>query len=95
MLTPPSFDAAYLSNPPPPYPAGSRRVGEQGSVLVRVFVSEQGLPARVELRESSGYTRLDEAAVTAVRHWKFVPARRGSTPVSAWVVVPISFSLRS
>jgi protein TonB len=49
----------------------------------------------VELRESSGHPRLDDAAAAAVRRWRFVPARRGEQPVGAWVLVPISFNLRS
>jgi protein TonB len=94
-LVPPSFGADYLKNPPPVYPAASRRIGEEGKVVLRVFVSEQGAPAKIEMRTSSGHVRLDEAAVATVAQWKFVPARRGDTPVGAWVLVPISFSLRS
>lgn len=94
-LTPPSFNAAYLNNPAPSYPALSRRIGEEGRVLLRVHVSEQGLATQVQLRTSSKHPRLDEAALEAVRRWRFVPARRGDQPVAAWVLVPISFSLRS
>ena len=91
----PSFTAAYLNNPAPAYPALSRRMGEEGKVMLRVFVNAQGLPDEVQLRTTSGHPRLDDAALTTVRQWKFVPARRGDTAVSAWVLVPISFSLRS
>ena len=94
-LVAPRFDAAYLNNPAPPYPPLSRRLGEQGRVMVRVFVEPGGAPAQVELRASSGHRRLDAAAVEAVRRWRFVPARRGAEPVGAWVLVPISFNLRS
>lgn len=94
-LVAPRFDAAYLNNPPPPYPPLSRRLGEQGRVMVRVFVDPNGAPAQIELRESSGHPRLDDAAALAVRRWRFVPARRGTEPVGAWVLVPISFNLRS
>jgi periplasmic protein TonB len=94
-IVPPVFNADYLNNPPPAYPAASRRTGEQGRVVLRVFVSEQGLPSEVQVRTSSGFNRLDEAASSTVRQWRFVPARRGSSPVGAWVLVPISFSLRS
>lgn len=94
-VIPPQFNADYLNNPAPHYPGLSRRLGEQGRVLLRVFVDEQGLPARIELRTSSGHERLDHVALDAVRQWKFVPARRGDQAVSAWVLVPISFSLRS
>lgn len=94
-LTPPRFNAAYLNNPPPAYPAIARRMHEEGKVVLRVFVSEQGAPQEVQMRTSSGHARLDEAALEAVRRWRFVPARRGETAVGAWVLVPISFSLRS
>ncbi|MDB5904867.1 MAG: outer rane transport energization protein TonB, partial [Betaproteobacteria bacterium] len=53
------------------------------------------LPDEVQVKASSGSERLDTTALETVRHWKFIPARRGDTPVEAWVLVPISFSLRS
>jgi len=91
----PRSDAAYLQNPAPAYPVLSRRAGEQGKVLVRVVVRPDGAPETVELRQSSGAVRLDEAALAAVRKWRFVPARRGDMPVTAAVIVPVVFSLRS
>ena len=94
-ITPPSFNAEYLQNPPPEYPTLSRRMGEEGKVVLRVLVSEAGVPEEVQLKSSSGFSRLDSVALEAVKHWKFVPARRGDQSVAAWVVVPISFSLRS
>lgn len=89
----PRFDAAYLNNPAPVYPVASRRLNESGRVLLRVQVSEQGLPLQVQLHQTSGHARLDQAAQEAVRRWRFVPARRGDVPVSEWVIVPITFSL--
>ena len=94
-LTPPRFDAHYLDNPAPMYPALSRRLGEEGRVSLRVFVGIDGLPAKIELHQSSGYSRLDSVAQETVRRWRFVPARLGDERIGAWVVVPISFSLRS
>lgn len=91
--TPPVFNAAYLDNPAPAYPALSRRSGEQGRVLLRVLVNAAGRADDVQLRSSSGSARLDEAARETVRRWRFVPARRGDEAVPAWVLVPISFSL--
>jgi protein TonB len=93
VLTQPRFDADYLKNPAPPYPAIARRMGEQGTVILRIAVTAQGTAEGVEVRTSSGSPRLDEAAVSTVRHWKFVPARRGDTPVASWVLVPINFKL--
>lgn len=89
----PRFDADYLDNPKPAYPVSSQRRGEEGRVVLRVFVDAEGRAAKVEVQESSGYRRLDESAVTAVTRWRFVPARRGSEPLAAWVRVPIAFSL--
>lgn len=94
-FVPPNFNAAYLNNPAPVYPPLSRRMGEEGRVMLRVHVSEDGVATQVQLRTSSKYPRLDDAALEAVRRWRFVPARRGDQPVAAWVLVPISFNLRS
>ncbi len=93
-VTPASFDAAYLRNPPPAYPALSRRLGEQGKVELRVFVSAEGAAETIEIRHGSGHLRLDEAALEAVRRWRFAPARRGDTAIGAWVVVPVLFQLQ-
>jgi protein TonB len=92
-VVPPSFSADYLHNPAPTYPALSRRMGEQGKVVLHVLVTAEGVPERVELRTSSGSARLDGVALGTVKRWKFVPARQGDRPVAAWVLVPISFAL--
>lgn len=89
------FDADYLDNPKPSYPRHSRRLGEEGKVLLRVHVSAEGLPETIELRCGSGFHRLDEAAQETVAHWRFVPAKRGDQAVTSWVLVPIEFSLKS
>ena len=94
-LVPPRFDVAYLNNPRPEYPRLARRMGEQGRVLLNVFVNAAGQAEKVEIRTSSGYASLDQAARNAVQKWKFVPARKGDQPIGAWVVVPISFVLES
>jgi protein TonB len=91
--TPPSFDAAYLDNPAPAYPPLARRAGEQGRVVLRVRVTAQGTAEAVEVRGSSGSTRLDNAALETVKRWRFVPARQGDVAVAAWVLVPIVFTL--
>jgi periplasmic protein TonB len=89
----PRFDADYLKNPAPTYPRASRRLREQGMVVLRVLVSSQGAPEIVELHTSSGYTLLDTSALETVRRWKFVPAQLAGHAVEAWVIVPIEFSL--
>lgn len=87
------FDADYLKNPAPSYPPSARRMGEEGKVVLHVQVSPQGSAEQVDIKASSGSVRLDEAAANTVRHWKFIPARRGDTPVQSWVLVPIIFKL--
>lgn len=87
------FDADYLHNPKPVYPALSRRMSEEGKVLLKVRVSAQGTALDVAISKSSGFPRLDAAAVDAVTRWRFVPARRGDEPVDSSVVVPITFAL--
>ncbi len=93
VVLPPRFDAAYLRNPEPDYPALSRRFREEGRVVLRVLVSEEGISRHLEIRDSSGHPRLDQAALEAVRRWRFTPARRGTEPTAAWVLVPLTFSL--
>lgn len=92
--TPPRFDADYLHNPAPAYPALSRRLGEEGKVILRVFVQADGRPGQIEIKESSASSRLDQAAVDAVGRWQFVAARRAGEALGAWVLVPIVFNLR-
>jgi periplasmic protein TonB len=92
--SPPQVDVHYLNNPAPQYPSLSRRAGEEGKVVLQVLVEASGLPSKVSVSTSSGYERLDRAAVVAVSHWKFVAARRGQTLVPAWVLVPVVFSLK-
>jgi periplasmic protein TonB len=93
-LTQARFDADYLQNPPPAYPAQSRRVGEEGKVVLRVLVEPGGRPTQIEVKTGSGSPRLDLAAQEAVWRWKFIPARLGGEAVSAWVLVPIVFNLK-
>lgn len=87
------FDADYLKNPAPAYPPLARRMGEEGKVILRVSVNPQGTADSVDIKTSSGITRLDEAAQKTVRNWKFVPAKRGDSAVQSWVLVPIIFKL--
>ncbi len=92
-VVPPRFDAAYLQNPEPGYPLLSKRLGEEGKVILRVLVNPEGLAEQVEVRQSSGHARLDQAALGTVRRWRFTPARRGAERLAAWVLVPLSFQL--
>lgn len=92
-MTAARFDADYLHNPKPSYPAISRRNSEEGKVFLRVRVSAQGTALDVDIKQSSGFARLDEAAREAVGRWRFVPAKRGDEAVESSVVVPITFAL--
>lgn len=89
----PVFDADYLRNPAPLYPSLSRKRGEQGVVLLRVHVLADGTADQLEIVESSGFTRLDDAALRAVKRWQFDPAKQGEQAVAAWVRVPVRFDL--
>jgi len=91
----PSAEAAYLSNPPPAYPAAALGHHDQGRVMLRVLVSAEGQPREVVVDQGSGFDALDAAALAAVRGWRFTPGRRGDTAVEAWVLIPISFTVRT
>ena len=89
----PSTQADYLSNPKPAYPALSRRLGEQGRTVVRVLIGADGQPHKAELQASSGFDRLDRAALETVMRWRYVPGKRGEVPEAMWFNVPINFVL--
>ena len=94
-VEPPRFGVSYLNNPAPDYPAMSRRIGEEGRVLMKVLVSADGSAENVEIEKSSGSERLDNAAMQAVKRWKFIPAKKNNQALSAYVIVPVKFSLDS
>lgn len=87
------FDAAYLQNPTPPYPPLSRRMKEQGLVLLDVYVNAAGKAEKVTIKKSSGFPRLDEAALNTVKNWRFIAARKNQQLVASQVQVPINFIL--
>lgn len=89
-----NFRANYAHNPKPEYPMIAKSRGWQGKVMLRVQVSVEGLSDSVAVERSSGHEMLDESAVEAVKKWKFIPAKRGETPVTSSVIVPIIFTLR-
>jgi protein TonB len=87
------WKVSLLHMKPPVYPPRCLRMGTEGVVKVRVLVGEDGSPQEISLARSSGDSALDEAAMTAVKDWIFVPAMRNGMPVRAWAVVPIEFKL--
>jgi periplasmic protein TonB len=94
-LTEASFHANYLHNPKPPYPEVAKRRGWEGRTVLRVQVAADGSCSSAEVQQSSGHDILDESALKTVKTWKFVPAKRGDTPIASVVSVPIAFRLDS
>jgi len=90
----PNSKADYLHNPPPEYPPMSVRRGEQGQVLLKVLIGADGLPQKVELLSSSGFERLDKAALEAAMRWRYVPGKRGGVAEAMWYQVPMVFNLK-
>ena len=84
---------SYGHTPRPSYPTRAIMRGYEGSVLLDVHVLPNGEPEEVTVFKSSGHKILDNAALKAVKKWKFVPAQRGFKAVSSWVKVPIEFRL--
>ncbi|MBO6835654.1 MAG: TonB family protein [Alphaproteobacteria bacterium] len=78
---------------PPTYPPVARRRNEEGVVVLRALVSPGGDTQRIEVWQTSGFYRLDDAARAAVADWHFEPARRAGLAVASWVQVPIRFQL--
>ena len=83
----------YASTVEPEYPRQSKRNGEAGRVLVRVFIDEAGTPRQVQVNKSSGFERLDASALAAVLKFRFRPPTENGQPVAGWANVPIDFGL--
>lgn len=86
-------DVAYLHNPKPAYPPMARKLGLEGTVRLRILVDPDGATDQARILDSSGTEVLDNAALEAVRRWRFVPAREGKVAVAHWVDIPITFKL--
>lgn len=89
----PSSDADYLQNPKPPYPPLSKRLGEQGKVVIRVLINVNGTADKGEIKRSSGFDRLDQTALSTVLRWRYVPGKRAGVAETMWFDVPINFVL--
>lgn len=90
-ITPAQVDPNYLHRPNPVYPAVSKRLREAGTVLLRVSLDAAGTVSVVTVQTTSDYPRLDQAAIEAVRQWRFIPATRGQQAIASTVLVPIEF----
>jgi periplasmic protein TonB len=84
---------AILQRVLPEYPRASMREGEEGGTILQVLVDEGGRASDVKVTRSSGFERLDESAVRAVRQWKFAPATKGALAVAAWGEMELRFNL--
>jgi len=89
----PSSDADYLNNPKPPYPPLSKRMGEQGKVVIRTLIGADGLAHEASIHQSSGFDRLDQAALATARKWRYVPGKRTGVAEAMWFNVPFTFVL--
>ncbi|MBC7918470.1 MAG: energy transducer TonB [Rhodoferax sp.] len=89
----PSTDADYLNNPKPPYPPLSKRLNEQGKVVVRTLIGVDGTAQQAEIKQSSGFDRLDEAARATALRWRYVPGKRAGVAEAMWFNVPFTFEL--
>jgi protein TonB len=83
----------YRRNPVPEYPLIARKRGYQGTVVLEVLVNREGKVKELTLSASSGYSVLDQAALTGVKTWLFDPGTRGGEKVDMWVKVPVRFQL--
>ena len=89
----PSSAVRYLVPPALVYPRISRELGESGVVRLKVLVDEQGRTKDVVVLQSSGYSRLDQQAVQAMRAARFQPHLEDGVPRAVWVVAPLTFQL--
>lgn len=85
----------YIQAPQPVYPPMSKRMGEQGKVVLRVLVSESGKAGDVQIQSSSGSARLDEAGRQAAMRAVFKPHLEDGRAVAVYVIVPLTFQLSS
>ncbi|MFQ5849212.1 MAG: energy transducer TonB [Candidatus Binatia bacterium] len=77
----------------PRYPESARREGVQGITLLKLHVLESGKVGQILVERSAGHRDLDEAALEAVKKWRFEPARKGKRPTAVWVLLPVRFEL--
>ena len=93
--TPPVASANKAVNKAPLYPTLSRRLKEQGTVYLQVLVLKNGKVGQLKLKQSSGFARLDQSALNAVRGWTYQPALKLGQPIDYWFVQPVVFNLNS
>ncbi|MCB5186999.1 energy transducer TonB [Methylobacillus caricis] len=84
---------SYSHQELPVYPAMSRRLGEQGVVMLRMLISETGVPESIQIETSSGSERLDKAALEAAKKSRFNPYKRNNKPMKVSVIAPVRFTI--
>lgn len=92
-VLPPRADAGQISNPAPAYPSLSRRLREEGLVVLEILIRADGSVGEIKLKASSGFKRLDEAAINAVKRWRYQPATQGGIAIDFWYEQPVEFNL--
>jgi protein TonB len=92
-VQPPSAAAKGLRNPAPVYPQMSRKKKEQGTVWLLLEVKADGTVGDISIKQSSGFSRLDQAARQAVKKWQFEPAKQNGKNIDFWYEMPVNFSL--
>jgi TonB family protein len=85
----------YKENAKPAYPEIARARGYEGVVLISAQILPNGRVGEIKIRKSSGYAILDQWAIQAVKPWRFEPAKKSGNPFTAWVELPIKFSLQN
>ncbi|HCS65030.1 MAG TPA: energy transducer TonB [Cellvibrio sp.] len=93
-ILPPRAEADQLSNPAPIYPSLSRRLREEGIVVLEILIKADGSVGEIKIKNSSGFKRLDETAVKAVKQWRYHPATQGDKKIDFWYEQPVEFNLR-
>jgi TonB family protein len=84
----------YAENPKPIYPQEAREKGYEGEVVLRVEVLINGRVGQIEIKKSSGYELLDHSALTTVKQWRFIPAKKDDIAIPLWVNIPVKFQLQ-
>lgn len=91
VIVPPQIPPGGLSAPA--YPSQEIRMGHTGTVMISVLILADGRVGEVRLDRSSGYPRLDEAAIAHARRWQFTPGTRDGAPAAMWRQMPVTFRL--
>jgi TonB family protein len=84
----------YAENPKPIYPLEAREKGYEGEVVLKVEVLINGRVGQIEIKKSSGYELLDHSALTTVKQWRFIPAKKDDVAIPLWVNIPVKFQLQ-